>query len=150
MSTLFARSHWSTSEARENYEAVADSSSTAFHQAFDNIGKCKSGRLPRVEGGDALSNVSPRVGDASRPRRGSLHRTNERTLGLEEGQYQSVFRPVLHDQRIFAHHRAGAREEGAGLRGRRSCHLKRLQGAILTAARKKHVVRAGRKFSPSP
>ena len=41
MPTLFARSHWSTSEARENYEAVADSSSTAFHQAFDNIGKCK-------------------------------------------------------------------------------------------------------------
>ena len=41
-STRFARSsNWSTSEARENYEAMADSSSAAFHRALDDIGKCK-------------------------------------------------------------------------------------------------------------
>ena len=39
----FSRStNWSTFEARENYEAMADSSSTSFHRALDNIDKYKS------------------------------------------------------------------------------------------------------------
>ena len=78
--TCFTRSTVrSTSEARGNYEAMANTSFTAFYRALGNIGKCNGTADSRELGGGALSKGCPRVGDGSRPRRGTLLLTSERT-----------------------------------------------------------------------
>ena len=49
--TFCAYHQLSTPEARENYKTMTDSSSTAFHRALDNIGKCKGAADFRDWGG---------------------------------------------------------------------------------------------------
>ena len=103
---------------------MADSSSTDFHRAHNNMGKCKDAANFREWGGGMCQAIHV---PSSMGHLALKQRTNVR---IGKGQHQSIFRPVLHDRRIRAHHRSGAREQGAGLRGRRGCRLERPEGAF--------------------